>query len=162
MVIFEELNERHKCDVMNILNYYVENSYAAYSEEKMADTFFENIVNMTTGYPAYVVKIDENIVGFAFLRAYNPFSTFSETAEITYFIDKDHTGRGIGKMILDKIEKEAKAKGIYRILASISSRNTHSIKFHEKNNFVRCGQFPGIGRKFANPFDVIWMIKKLV
>jgi len=162
MVTFEKLNERHKFDVMNILNYYVENSYAAYPEKELSDTFFESIINMTKDYPAYVVKIDEKIVGFAFIRAYNSFSTFSETAEITYFIDKDYTGKGLGKMILDKIEEEAKAKGICNILASISSRNTHSIKFHEKNDFVKCGEFSEIGRKFANTFDVIWMIKKLV
>jgi L-amino acid N-acyltransferase YncA len=35
MVKFEELNEGHKNDVMSILNYYVENTYAAYSEKSL-------------------------------------------------------------------------------------------------------------------------------
>ena len=162
MIIFEELNEEHKIDIMSILNYYVENSYAAFPEKKLDDTFFGNLLCMTEGYPAYAVKMDEKVVGFAFLRAYNPFSTFNETAEITYFIDKDYSGKGLGRIILNKIEEEAKAKGICNILASISSKNIHSIKFHEKNGFVKCGEFSEIGRKFGNTFDVIWMIKNLL
>jgi len=162
MVTFEELNNRHRSDVMNIYNYYVENSYAAYPEKKLPDTFFENIRNMTKGYPAYAVKMDGKAVGFAFIRAYNPLPAFNETAEITYFIDKDYSGKGLGKLILDKIEEEAKAKGICNILASITSKNTHSIKFHEKNGFVKCGEFPEIGRKFGSTFSIIWMIKKII
>ena len=162
MVTFEKLNEEHKADVMGIYNYYVENSYAAYPEKSLPDTFFGTIMTMTEGYPAYAVKMDEKVVGFAFIRAYNPFPTFGETAEITYFIDKDYSGKGLGSIILDKIEENAKAKGIHNILASITSKNVHSIKFHEKNGFVKCGEFPAIGRKFGNTFDIIWMIKKIV
>ena len=161
MVTFEELNEEHKIDVMRIFNYYAEKSYAAYPEKRLPYAFFGNIMGMTEGYPAYAVKMDDKVAGFAFLRAYNPFSTFSETAEITYFIDKDYSGKGLGRIILDKIEEDAKAKGIRNILASISSKNVHSIKFHEKNGFVKCGEFPKIGRKFGNTFDIIWMIKPL-
>ena len=64
MVTFEELNGGHKIDVMNIYNYYVENSYAAYPEKKLEYSFFENIMNMTKGYPAYAIKMDEKVVGF--------------------------------------------------------------------------------------------------
>jgi len=162
MVTFEELNEKHQIDIMSILNYYVENSYAAYPEKSLKDSFFGNLMCMTEGYPAYAVKMDEKVVGFSFLRAYNPFSSFSQTAEITYFIDKDFSGKGLGRIILGKIEEDAKAKGICNILASISSKNAHSIKFHEKNGFVKCGEFPEIGRKFGNTFNVIWMIKNLL
>ena len=63
---------------------------------------------------------------------------------------------------MDKIEEGAKNKGIRNILASITSKNANSIKFHEKNGFVKCGEFSEIGRKFGNTFDVIWMIKKLL
>jgi len=90
------------------------------------------------------------------------FSTFREAAEIIYFIDKNYSGKGLGRIILDKIEEDAKFKGICNILASISSKNIYSIKFHEKNGFVKCGKFPEIGRKFGNTFGIIWMRKNLL
>ena len=160
-VEFERLGIEHQTEVMHILNYYIENSFAAFPEKKLPDTFYGNLLEMTKGYPAYAVKADGKVIGFSFLRAYNPLA-FNESTEITYFIDKDYSGRGIGKMILNKIEKDAKSRGIRNILASINSRNTHSLKFHEKNGFVECGKFPGIGEKFGKRFDIIWMIKKII
>lgn len=147
-VEFESLGIEHQTEVLNILNYYVENSFAAYPEKKLLDAFYGNLLEITKGYPAYAVKIDGRVIGFSFLRAYNPLA-FNESSEITYFIDKDYSGKGIGKIILDKIEKDAKDKGICNILASISSQNVHSLKFHEKNGFVQCGKFPEIGKKFG-------------
>ena len=158
---FENLNIRHQTEVISIFNYYVENSYAAYLEKRVPDAFFGNLLEMTKGYPAYAVKMNEKVIGFCFLRAYNPFPAFSESTEITYFMDKDYSGKGIGKIILDKIEEDAKEKGICNILASISSLNINSLKFHKKNGFIECGKFPEIGKKFGKAFDIIWMIKKI-
>ncbi|WP_310600499.1 N-acetyltransferase family protein [Desulfobulbus sp.] len=156
----KSLGAEHQGEVMNILNYYVENSFAAYPEKKLPDAFYGNLLEMTKGYPAYVVKIDGKVIGFSFLRAYNPVA-FNESAEITCFIDKDYSGKGIGKIILNKIEESGKNKGICNILASISSQNASSLKFYEKNGFVECGRFPEIGKKFGKKVDVVYMIKKI-
>lgn len=160
-VRFENLNKEHVPEITRIYNYYVENSYAAYFEKRVPQDFFCNLLEMTKGYPAYTIISNEKVIGFCFLRAYNQSTVFSETAEITYFIDKDYSGKGIGKIILDKIEENAKAKSIHNILASISSLNDHSLKFHKMNGFIECGRFPGVGKKFGKTFDIIWMIKNM-
>ncbi|HMK49747.1 MAG TPA: GNAT family N-acetyltransferase [Thermodesulfovibrionales bacterium] len=148
--------------VIDIFNHYVENSFAAYPEHKMPYQFFDSILEMSEGYPAVSVK-DEggNILGFGMLRAYSPFPTFSQTAEITYFIKPGYTGRGIGKRMLHSLIEQAKEKGITSILASISSLNTGSISFHKENGFAECGRFEGIGNKRGKAFDVVYMQKKL-
>jgi len=160
-ITFEPLGRDHEKEVMRIFNYYAENSFAAYPEEKLPAEFFNRFLEMSEGYPAYALKFREKTIGFCFLRAYHPFHVFRETAEISYFIDKEYTGKGLGKMILKKLEDEAKELGIITILASISSKNAESIAFHLKNGFSECGRFPGIGKKFQKTFDVIWMVKKL-
>ncbi len=63
-------------------------------------------------------------------RPYNPMPVFSQTAEISYFIDNEYTGKGIGEKPLEFLENKGKDKGISTILANISSLNTGSIKFH--------------------------------
>ncbi len=95
------------------------------------------------------------------LRAYNPFAVFRETAEISYFINNNFIGKGLGKIALTKLETEAKKLGIKTILASITSENIQSIEFHKRNGFIECGRFPEIGKKFGKTFDIIWMSKKL-
>jgi phosphinothricin acetyltransferase len=86
---------------------------------------------------------------------------FSKTAEITYFIHPDHTGKGIGTKLLRLLEKEGMQKGITNILANISSLNPRSVDFHKKNGFIECGRFKNVGRKKGKLFDTVWMQKML-
>ena len=125
---FEKMSARFAPEVMAIFNYYAENSFAAYPEKKMPVEFYHHFLEMTKGYPAYVIKTKETIVGFGFLRAYNPFPVFNETAEITYFVDKDYLGQGIGKQVLETLERDAVKMGIQTILASITSINVQSVE----------------------------------
>src|SRR5574344_414334 len=104
LIEFEDLMIEHKTKVMDIFNYYIENSYAAYPEKRLPDDFYVRILDMTKGYPAFVIKANGIIIGFCFVRAYNPFPAFNETVEISYFIDKGYSGKGIGKLALNKLE----------------------------------------------------------
>ena len=162
-LIFNQMLEEHAKEVIDIFNYYVENSSAAYPESKVPYEFFNKFLEMTNGYPAFIIKKGdmEKIIGFCFLQPYNPFPVFKETAKITYFLDKDELGKGIGKEVLIKMEEEAKNMGIKQLLADISSENFISIKFHRKNGFNECGRFHNVGFKFDKNFDVIWMEKIL-
>ena len=156
------ITEEDRKPIIDIFNYYVANSYAAYPETEVPYETFDVFLQMTRGYPTGKVKDNNgNIIGFGFLRVHNPMPVFSETAEVTYFISKEYTGKGIGKSLLDYFEDEGRKKGIRNILASISSLNPGSIKFHQKNGFAECGCFKGIGKKNGQLFDTIWMQKPL-
>jgi len=158
---FEPMSPEHERDVMDIFNYYAEQTFYAYPEGKLPNMFYSRFLEIAKMYPAFVIKHDHTIIGFCLLRPYNPFPVFKETAEISYFIKKEYTGNGIGKKALDKLEESAKKMGIKTILADISSENHDSINFHQKNGFKQCGAFTKIGKKFNQYFDVIWMEKEL-
>jgi phosphinothricin acetyltransferase len=148
--------------VMDIFNHYIEHSFAAYPETPLPYPAFDMFLQMTKGYPTGVIRDSEGkVTGFGMLRPYNAIPAFSGTAEITYFLHPDHTGKGLGKKLLDHLEKGAVEKGVRHILASISSLNPGSMKFHENNGFVSCGRFTGIGQKKGRVFDVVWMQKTL-
>lgn len=159
---FEPMLLEYRESVIDIFNYYIENSFAAYPETKVPYEFFDKFLEMSDGYPTIMVK-DEigEILGFGMLRAHNPIPTFSQTAEITYFIKPEYTSRGIGSKMLNHLVNEAKQKGISSILASISSLNEGSINFHRKNGFIECGRFKNVGRKKGQVFDTVWMQKML-
>jgi phosphinothricin acetyltransferase len=95
------------------------------------------------------------------LRTDNPVPAFSHTSEITYFIDSDHTGKELGKTLLEFLEREGRERGITTILANISSLNTGSISFHKNNGFTECGRFKKVGKKNGQIFDTVWMQKML-
>jgi len=91
------------------------------------------------------------------LSAYNPFSTFKETANISYFISQNYVGKGIGEQCLEKLETDAMQVGIKHIIAQISSENQQSLKFHIKQGFEICGTLKIIGIKLGRNFNVIYM-----
>lgn len=148
--------------VIDIFNYYVENTFAAYPEHPLPYQAYDLFLQMSRGFPTGVVR-DEGgkVVGFGMLRPHSPIPTLSQTAEVTCFIHPDWTGRGLGKDLLDLLEKGAAGKGVTSILASISSLNPGSIRFHERNGFLECGRFRRVGKKKGQEFDVVWMQKAL-
>ena len=158
MTTIREMKEEDRISIIDIFNYYVEHSFAAYPEEKLPYAFFDNVFLNAEGYPRIVIENqNENIIGFAMLRPYSPIPAFKNTAEISYFIHPDMTGHGLGSLMLNYLLDEAKLKGILNILAGISSLNEGSIRFHIKNGFKECGRFLAIGLKKGISFDVVWM-----
>lgn len=157
---FEKMGEGDREAVIDLFNYYIENSFAAYPEKKVPYGLFDQFLALTEGYPAFTVRDEEQedrIVGFAFLRPYHLLSEFQRAAEITYFIEPGYTGQGIGSRILERITAEAKRKGIDTILANVSSLNESSLRFHERHGFAECGRFRRVAKKKGQDLDVVWM-----
>ena len=156
------LTERHVPEMRRIFNHHVANGFAAYPEKPLSEKAIVSLLHQAASHPTIAAeRSDGAFLGFGFLRPYSPYSTFSETAQITCFLDPAHMRTGIGTAILRHLEEAARVRGITKILAHISSRNPGSVAFHVKHGFVECGRFPEIGRKWDEPFDVIWMAKSL-
>lgn len=150
-------------DIIDIFNYYVENSFAAYPERKLPYEAFDLFLQVSRGYPTGTVTDEKGgIVGFGMLRVHNSAPVFSQTAEATYFIHHEYTGKGIGKLLLARLEKGGREMGLKNVLASISSLNPRSIAFHLENGFAECGRFKNAGKKNGRDFDTVWMQKILV
>ncbi len=150
------MSEDDREAVTAIFNYFVERSFAAYPEEPVPD-FFDRVLAMTKGYPAVTVRTEAGeVIGFGFLRAFHPAATFRRTAEIAYFLLPEHTGRGAGRCMLSHFIEKARETGIDTLLASVSSLNEQSLRFHSRAGFERCGTFRAVGRKFGRDFDVVW------
>ena len=144
--------------VLEIFNYFVNNSFAAYTEHPEGSRFFQRLIEISKGYPFYVAENNSGeVVGFALLHPYYGIGVFRRAARITYFIKPECTRHGLGKVFLDNIVVEAMKIGVDIILASISSRNEQSISFHKKHGFVECGRFKDVGIKWGKSFDEVWM-----
>lgn len=159
---FETLNSEHQTEVIRIFNHYVETSAAAYREKPVDDGFFGHFVADIEDYPGYaILDSGRAVVGFCLLEPLMPISTFSEVAEITYFIHKDHTGKGIGSAALKRLEQDAREMGVAKLIANISSDNIGSIVFHTRHGFQEYGRLRRAGKKFGKRFDIVYMEKEL-
>lgn len=161
---YEQFTEKYGKDVIDIFNYYIENSFAAFPEQALPHVAFPVMQSLAKDYPAFILLDDDagsKCVGFGFLKSYNPMPAFRFTAACTYFLHHTYTGKNLGSSVLARLESEALTKGIRTLLAEISSENPGSIEFHKQNGFTECGRFKGIGVKMNKTFDVIWMQKEL-
>nr|WP_321349358.1 N-acetyltransferase family protein [uncultured Methanoregula sp.] len=148
--------------IVDIFNYYIKNSFAAYPENPVPYEFFDHLLETCRNYPSVVVRgPGGEPVGFGLLRPHNPMPAFHRTAEITYFIRPESTGNGLGSLMLGHLQACAKERGITTLLASISSLNEGSIRFHGHHGFVECGRFSQVAEKKGIVFDTVWMQKFL-
>lgn len=157
---FDRMAEGDREAVIDLFNHYIENSFAAYPEEKVTYGLFDQFLKLTEGYPAFTARDEESenrFVGFSFLRPYHPFRSFLRAAEISCFIDPGYAGRGIGTRMLERIIAEARSKGIDTILANVSSLNETSLRFHASRGFTECGRFRRVAMKKGRDLDAVWM-----
>ena len=89
-ISFEKMGMDHQKSVMEIFNYYISTSTAAFPNNELPEQFYLMLLKKSEGYPAYVIKDSDCIIGFCSLSAYNPFSTFKGTATLTYFISEKY------------------------------------------------------------------------
>ncbi len=161
---FEPFHEKYGKEVIDIFNYYIENSFAAFPDQALPYVAFPVMQDLAKDFPSFVLldeDANQKCAGFGFLKAYNPMPAFRHTAACTYFLHHEYTGKNLGSEVLAKLESEALQKGIRTLLAEISSENTGSMEFHKQKGFIECGRFKGIGIKMNKTFDVIWMQKFL-
>jgi len=143
--------------VIDIFNHYIENGFAAFPERTLPYEAFQMFQQLASGYPFYVLETEKRVVGFGFMHSLLRDDTFRRSAEVSYFIAPEHTGKGLGTELLKRLVADAKAKGIDTLLATISSFNEGSIRFHARHGFSECGRFRRVGKKRGRDFDVVWM-----
>lgn len=158
----EAIASQHREGVLDIMNYFIATSMAAFSESAVGYDFYDRLELLTRGYPTAVLSLaGGQVVGMGFLRPYHLLDSFRRTAETAYFILPGHSGQGLGAAMLAYFERGARQMGVDSLLAAISSHNLGSIRFHQRHGFVEAGRFRQIGRKHGKDFDVVWMQKRL-
>lgn len=156
---FRKVGKKDEHQVIDIFNYYIEHSFAAFLDNKLTYDKFEPLVALAQGYPFYVIEDGKTVIGFGFMGRYHPSAVFSQVAEVTYFIMPPHTRKGLGTKLLKILTAEAREMGIKTLLANVNSLNPASIQFHLSQGFRECGRFERIGRKQGTDFDIVWMQK---
>jgi phosphinothricin acetyltransferase len=145
--------------ILDIYNYFIENSYAAYSDTPNGKGYVKRVFEQTKRYPFYVAEVEGKVVGYGFARPFNALSSCRKSSLLTYFILPEYTGKGIGGKIFDRITDDLKRIEVDNLIVNISSLNEQSLNFHRKMGFVECGCFKCVGVKHSKNFDMIWMQK---
>lgn len=117
---------------------------------------------LSNGFP-YIVAENENgtVVGYAYADSFGEREAYRYSFIVSIYLDMKVQSRGIGQKLYDELEKRMKKMGIVQVVSAITGKNEKSLKFHEKNGFIKIGHFPNIGYKMGEWHDIIWMNKTI-
>lgn len=114
-------------------------------------------VRKARGFPVLVAEVEGAVAGYAAYGDWRAFEGFRHTAEHSVYVEKNHRGLGIGKLLMAELIARAKAGGIHVMVACIEAENQASIRLHENLGFRFVGRFSQVGTKFGRWLDLTCM-----
>jgi len=76
-------------------------------------------------------------------------------------VPASHRGRGLGKILLERIIDEARSQGVHVLIGGIDADNTLSIGLHERMGFRIAGKLHEVAFKFDRWLDLVFVEHKL-
>ena len=112
-------------------------------------------------YPIVVAVTGKQVVAYGSLSPYRPKPAFAHTVEDSVYVEGGHRGAGLGRLILAELVRRAIAAGHHSIMARITSRNTASLRLHQRHGFRTVGVERQTAFKLGRWHDVTIMQRRL-
>jgi phosphinothricin acetyltransferase len=161
-VSFEPLGEQHREAVIDLLNFYISSTTAAFRDKTVDYSHFDNFIDKDGVLRGYAIKSESGaVIGFCTLEPFKNIPPFRATAEAMYFIKKEYVGKGIGAIILEKLEEDARRFGIRKLVVDVTDDNEASLKFHRKHGFREYGRLRNCWKKFDMDLGIVFMEKDI-
>lgn len=116
-------------------------------------TWFEN---KAKGNFPVIGLVDEHdqLLAFGSYGGFRAWPAYKYTVEHSLYVHKNHRGKGLGKIVLQEIIKNAERQDYHCLIAGIDSTNETSIGLHNTFGFEFCGKIRQVGYKFSEWLDL--------
>ena len=147
----------HGGPILDILNDAILTSTALYDyrprpPEAMNPWFAAKRQN---GFPV-VGAVDDagRLLGFASWGSFRAFPAYKYTVEHSVYVHRDHRGRGLGRMLLERVVTLGREREVHVLVGAIDAANTASIELHRRVGFEHSGTVRQAGFKFGRWLDL--------
>ncbi len=139
-----------------IYNHYVLHTIVTFEEEAVtADEIAARIREVQgAGIPWLVWEENGRVLGYTYASKWKSRCSFRYSLETTVYLDKDATGRGLGRKLYTPLIEALRAQKYHALIGGISIPNPGSIALNEKLGFQKIGHFKEVGWKFNQWIDV--------
>jgi len=122
------------------------------------DTFYKHFLeNKTVREELWVGEINSEIIGWGIIKQYSPKLGYQYTGETSVYLDRRHTGKGLGSQIKKHLLERCKELEYHNLLARIFASNEVSIKYNEKMGYRIVGTQKEVGYINGQWQDVVIM-----
>lgn len=149
--------------IADILNQAIEERLTAHSEPVAAGQLLTWLAEHNAdGLPVVVAEQASQVAGWASLSAYRRGrKAVRITAEISFYVERSHRGRGTGSALIRQLEQRAGTLGIRNLFGIIMDDNAPSIAIMRKHGYEQWGHMPGIAVFDSETKGHIYMGKHL-
>jgi L-amino acid N-acyltransferase YncA len=151
--------------IREIYNHYVLNSSVTFDEKPMTLAALRKkfAVAEKLAMP-YLVAVNPrgNLLGVAWVFPWQGNTASRKVVEVSIYLGPAATGKGLGKVLLERLLEEAKASGIREVIAVIADKGAEaSIQMHKKFGFKEIGRMGKVGYKFDRWLGTVMLQKRL-
>ncbi|CAM3915927.1 MULTISPECIES: arsinothricin resistance N-acetyltransferase ArsN1 family A [Paenibacillus] len=112
-------------------------------------------------YAVIVAEQDGVVIGWASLNPYSQRCAYDGVADLSIYIDRAFRGKGVGSILLHRLEEIAKEKGFYKIVLFTFPFNQNGQGLYHKLGYRDVGVFEKQGILDGKFVDVMIMEKLL-
>ena len=94
----------------------------------------------------FIADENDKILGWAALSPVSDRCVYAGVAEVSVYVNTTARGKGLGKMLLEKLIEESEADNLWTLQAGIFPENIASIKIHQHCGFRVIGKRERIGK----------------
>ena len=148
--------------ITKIFNHAIAHTTASfYRDPRTIEQRTNWLTNRSDRYAVLVADNGSQVVGWAALDPWTEKWGYRISTEVSYYVDPDFHGQGIGTLLVDRIIQVARTKDFCNVLAKICDNNEYSLKVADRFGFECVGTLKSIGEKFGQVYDVHFYQKQL-
>lgn len=153
----------HDCDpIAAIYNYYIENTVITFEEETIdgAEISARIAKVHAANLPWLVADEDGKVLGYAYASPWHARAAYRHTVEVSVYLDRQVTGRGIGSHLYHELFEVLRTKDIHVAIGGLTLPNPASEALHQKFGMRQVAHYHEVGHKFGQWLDVgYWQTK---
>ena len=156
------VTERDAAELLTIYVPYVTGTSVTYEYTvPSVEEFRERIRHTLRTYPYFAAVENGKIIGYTYAAPLHPRRAYLWSAEATVYLAQTERGRGVGRLLYERLEETLKRQRVQNINACIAYPNPASIAFHEKMGYHMVGKFNDCAYKLGKWSGMVWMEKFL-
>jgi phosphinothricin acetyltransferase len=154
-----DCDETHLEDIRRIFNDAILTSTALYEYAPRTPEFMRDWLAAKRRGRFPILGLTEEpggqLLGFGTYGPFRAFPAYKYTVEHSVYVDAPHRGRGIGRMLLERLLDRAREQDRHTLVGVIDAANEASLALHRRLGFEECGRLRETGFKFGRWLDLV-------